>query len=236
MTEKEYREFLEAVGKRHVRLHRETFGPGGPDHFRTHLEGLGRTYRLVRVVSERPDETSLYELLGGDLKHNYIGAVFAALQRSGVSEALDEHGEIIFPNLSMEVVPSEDIAFLREAGVPEPEAELVILVHHARSVLQSTDAKPSEILKLSSDLLLKVASELAGTPQTTSRKEAKAKPRKILNGIGKILSGAIAGAGNLLIGIGAIPVSGGAAGAAVIASCAVAVSAVAQGWGDLRGE
>ena len=37
------------------------------------------------------------------------------------------------------------------------------------------------------------------------------KPKKYFNGIGKILSGAVAGAGNVLVGTGAIPATGGAA-------------------------
>ena len=62
------------------------------------------------------------------------------------------------------------------------------------------------------------------------------KKRKILNGIGKILSGTVAGAGNLLLATGTIVAPNPATAYAVIGSSALAVGSICQGIGDLRGE
>ncbi len=67
-------------------------------------------------------------------------------------------------------------------------------------------------------------------------REAQPKKRKILNGIGKILGGAIAGAGNVLLLFGTIVAPNPATGYGAIASSAIAVAGVMQGAGDLRGE
>lgn len=71
-----------------------------------------------------------------------------------------------------------------------------------------------------------------------SAKERRPEPRKrkILNGIGKILGGAIAGAGNVLLFCGTIVAPNPATGYGAIASSAIAVAGVMQGAGDLRGE
>jgi hypothetical protein len=66
---------------------------------------------------------------------------------------------------------------------------------------------------------------------------ASKKPRKILNGVGKILGGSVLTAGNTLIAIGALPSVAGVGNiAALIASAGAGVSMVMQGAGDLRGE
>lgn len=236
MTEKEYREFLEAVAARHLHLGRERFGPGGSDLFRHDIEKLSCTYRFVQVVGERPDETTLYQPLGKELAKGYAQEIFSTLERTGVSDALDEHGEIIFAHLSKDVIPAEDAAFLREAGVREPESELVILVHHCRQLARSRNFRTSDVLKRASVHLAEVAKDLTDTPESGAIVEAKAKPKKYFNGIAKILSGAILGGGNLLIGTGFVVASGGAVGAAVITSCAAAIAAIGQGVGELPGE
>lgn len=59
---------------------------------------------------------------------------------------------------------------------------------------------------------------------------------KIFNGIGKILAGAVAAAGNLLLATGTIVAPNPATAYGVIGSSALAVGSICQGIGDLRGE
>ena len=59
-------------------------------------------------------------------------------------------------------------------------------------------------------------------------REAPPKKRKILNGIGKILGGAIAGAGNVLLLFGTIVAPNPATGYGAIASSAIALAGVMQ--------
>lgn len=234
MNEKEYREFLEALGRRQLNFLGERFGPGGSDLFRHDLKRLAQTHRFVQVVRDRPHDLALYRSLGEELVKGDAQRVFAAMTRTGVIDALDEYGQIIFSNLSKDVLPAEEADFLRAAGIAEPEAELVILVYESQRLAQAPDFRSSAILQRASARLAEVAEELESMPQSPAVPQAK--PRKYFNGIAKILSGAILGGGNLLIGTGTVIASGGAVGAAVIASCAAAVTAVGQGVGDLRGE
>ena len=62
------------------------------------------------------------------------------------------------------------------------------------------------------------------------------KKRKILNGIGKILGGAVAGIGNAFLVTGTVAAPNPATGYAAIASGGIAVSSFFAGLGDLKGE
>ena len=97
--------------------------------------------------------------------------------------------------------------------------------------------------RLARDLrdLRDIQPEMAGRLEEALRDSAKGpeaqpKKRKILNGIGKILGGAIAGTGNVLLLVGTIAAPNPATGYGAIASSAIAVASVMQGAGDLRGE
>jgi hypothetical protein len=236
MNDKEYREFLEAVGKRYLRLYKAArwFHPEGIGHLQYDIERLASTARLVHAVEARSDETAWYEPLGKELKNTYVQHVTNLLDEAGITNALDEHGVLIFSNLSRELIPDEDIAFLNNAGVLEPEAEVTIAIQELRRSALSRDIQASSILREAPKKLEDAAKQLS--PVESNDVNVTVKPRKFFTGIGRILSGTIAGAGNLLVGIGAIPASGGAAAGAVIASSALAVGLISQGIGDLRGE
>ena len=60
--------------------------------------------------------------------------------------------------------------------------------------------------------------------------------RIVINGVGKILAGAITGAGNLLLFGGTIVAPNPGTAYAVIGSSALAVGSICQGLGDLRGD
>ena len=102
-----------------------------------------------------------------------------------------------------------------------------------RKSLPQRNATPSgeeEELKRAGERLGEVASE-------QERSEAsQRKKRKLFNGIGKILAGTIAGAGNLMLAAGTIVAPNPATAYGVIASSALAVGGICQGIGDLRGE
>lgn len=238
MNEKEYREFLEAVARRHLRLHRvgRWFGPEGVDRLLYEIDRLSGTARLVNAVAERADNSGWYQPLSQELKRTYVQHITEIMVEAGVTEALDEYSELIFANLNRDVIPDEDIELLRQAGVREPEAEVTIAIQYARRLGKSQDLTPSRALEQAAQRMKEVVSTLAQAEENKPSSETPKKPKKYFTGIGRILSGAIAGAGNLLIGIGSIPASGGAATAGVIASSALAVGLVSQGIGDLCGE
>jgi hypothetical protein len=165
--------------------------------------------------------------------------------KSGVTEALDSNLEVIRPILTPEHLPPEDVELLRQCGLREPDAEIIVALAHFRQpwVFAEGGLQPqrsaTEVLQLADDSIRKIATQIQAD-QGLVKSEMSAKPpakkRKIFNGIGKILSGVVGGTGNVLIGTGAIPVSGGASVAAVVASAAVSVGIIMQGIGDLRGE
>ena len=62
------------------------------------------------------------------------------------------------------------------------------------------------------------------------------KKRKVLNGVGKILAGAVTGIGNVLLATGTIAAPNPATAYGVIGSSALAIGSICQGMGDLRGE
>jgi len=158
-----------------------------------------------------------------------------------VLQALDDHADVIFPHLMKSVVPPVDLQFLQSAGFEHPEAELALIIHYARSTVAKNDFRPSQILDRAKCELERVGEDLrqfktdAAKTSKASQQE-KPKARKLFTGISKILAGGITGTGNLLLGIGAIPAAGPSAAHMIIGSCAVAVGAIGQGIGDLRGE
>ena len=238
MNDKEYREFLEAVGKRYLQLHRvgRWFGREGISHLHYDIERLVLTARLNHAVEERSNETVWYGPLSNELKNTYIQNVTSVMDESGITAALDEHGELIFSSLSRELIPDEDIALLLRAGVLEPEAEVTIIIQELRRSARNRGIQASSVLRAAPQKLEEAAKKLSPAESNSTDEKVEVKPRKFFTGIGRILSGAIAAGGNLLVGIGTIPASGGATAGAVIASSALAVGLISQGIGDLRGE
>ena len=165
--------------------------------------------------------------------------------KSGVTGALDAHLEVIRPILTPEQLPPEDVAFLRQCGLREPDSEIIVALAHFRHhwVFEEGGWRPhggaTEVLRLADDSIRRIAQQIHAEPglvPTDMAAKPPAKKRKIFNGIGRILSGVVGGAGNVLIGTGAIPVSAGASVAAAVASAAVSIGIIMQGIGDLRGE
>jgi len=238
MTDEEYVEFLNALGKRYLRLGRlELCHPKGSGFIHDQIERLASLARFARVVSERPDKVALYRPLGRELKYSYLGEARRVLADSGVLDALDEYADEVLGRLSRAVIPDYDVELLRHAGFEEPEAEIVLLVHYARSRIAGHQQRPSEVLRRAQEHVEGLAEVLETTePEAESSTSVKPKPKKVFTGISKILGGAVTGLGNVLLGVGTIPSAGPSSLHLVIGSCGLAIAAVGQGIGDLRGE
>lgn len=96
--------------------------------------------------------------------------------------------------------------------------------------------RPSEVLGQARKHVEALAEVLETTDEEGDSTNGRAKPRKVFTGISKILGGAVTGLGNVLLGVGALPSTGPSSLHLVIGSCGLAIAAVGQGIGDLRGE
>src|SRR6266849_5173051 len=133
MTDDEYREFLTALARKHLRPLGLRLGPEGTvEHVKYDIERLSSVARFVKVVSERSDNSVLVKACADELRNTYVGHVVDAMERAGVLAALDEAADITFANLRRSVIPDEDLLFLRHAGVEDPDAEITIIIHYSR--------------------------------------------------------------------------------------------------------
>lgn len=197
MTDDEYREYLDALARRHLRpgwvRH---FGPGGAaEHLTYDIERLASAARFVRVVGDRSDRAILLKELAEEVKNVYVEHIFDAMEYSGVLPALDEAPEITFPNLRRSVIPEEDAYLLRQAGVEDADAEITILIHYCRAHVGRGDASPSSIAQQAQAELKRAAGrieQLASGAEPAA--QAAPKKRKLFGGIGKILAGTVTAA------------------------------------------
>lgn len=74
------------------------------------------------------------------------------------------------------------------------------------------------------------------SPSANKPVEPETKKRKIFNGVGKLLAGAVTAAGNVLLATGTVVAPNPATAYAAIGSSALAIGSLLQGMGDLRGE
>jgi len=234
MTDDEYREFLDAIYRRYVRAWKSIHHPEGLSHLHYEIERLASTSRFARAIAERADHVELYGVLGSEIKYSYLSQT---LDESGILDALDAHAEDIFGGLRRSAIPDVDLEYLRLAGFDKPDAEVVLIIRFARTRLASSECSPKRMVSQANDELRHLGEALESSAKSdNTEKERPKKPPKVFNGISKILAGGVTAAGNMLLGLGALSGPGAATGHAVIASCALAVAAIGQGIGDLRGE
>jgi hypothetical protein len=237
--DKDLQDFLDAIGRRDLDLDLST---DQIRELRREMKRLASAARLTHSIADRPHRTDLYPSLSAELRDVVNSPAFEILDSTGVAEALDEHGPLIFARLRPDDVPPEDADFLRKCGIKEPEAEVTIALARLRAGYWMIGSQPtrrtgvSELMASSKGKLWEAAHQLESSDGEAESGGPQAKPKKYFTGIGKILSGVVAGTGNVLVGAGAIPASGGAVIAGVIASSSFAVGMVMQGIGDLRGE
>lgn len=235
MTDEEYEQLLVALARKHLRPRNLRRGPMGDDELRYTMDQLSSIARLNRVVAERPDSIELVHQLARELRHAPVGHAAYLMEEAGVVTALEELPDVVFQNLRRSAIPEEDLQFLHDAGVADPEAELTILIHYARKHLGRGDSRPSSVLSEAQPQLQRAASILENLASVPEKLE-QPKKRKIFNGIGKILAGAATGVGNTLLACGTIAAPNPATAYAVIGSAAIALGSIGQGIGDLRGE
>ncbi|MGB7136638.1 MAG: hypothetical protein WBD46_15205 [Acidobacteriaceae bacterium] len=236
MTDEEYREYLSALARTHVRPVRGRHMHPEGDELHYAIDKLSSTARFARVVSDRPGNAELAKVLGEELDDWHVGHVLDEMRRSGVLSALDEAPDITFGELRRNVIPEEDVRLLSEAGVRDPEAEITILIQYARKRLGHRQANPSATVESAREELKGAAKRIVEFSDNESGNRAEEKKRKIFNGIGKLLAGTVTAAGNLLLATGTIIAPNPATAYGVIGSSAIAVASICQGIGDLRGE
>jgi len=240
MTDDEYRDYLNALAAKYLRvtgLARHLHGPMGELGYE--IERLSSTARLAKVVSEHAGDPALVSSLASTLSNTYLDGTIGAMDRSGVLAALDESPEISLGQLRRSAIPEADVQFLRDAGVETPDAEITLVIYYSRRRFgeRNVESAPSEIAHRAQDELRNAASRIAEvSSKDDSSNRSERQKRKLFNGVGKILAGTVAGAGNLLLATGIILAPNPATAYGVIGSSALAVGSICQGIGDLRGE
>jgi hypothetical protein len=217
MTDDEYREWLQMLARKHLQL--DDFPLMPPGFLEQHVERMSSIARLTRAVKDRSENEMLISGLAKELRDARVDSITQALEGAGVLSALDELPELTFGQLRRSLIPNEDVRMLSRAGVSDPEAEIEIIIQYARLRLAHPDTHPSKIVYSAQAELARAADYLEHGPEgrpkrgapeapgSIEQKKIKIEPqkkRKIFNGIGKVLGGAIAGAGNLLLAAGAI--------------------------------
>jgi hypothetical protein len=241
MNDEEYKRFLSALAAKHVR---RTLSPEEQERLQIALRELTQASRQVQdlreeVPEKRRNGSSEMRELADRLKGIPVYEGFHVMERIGISEALDEATDAVFANLRRSAIPDEDVQLLYRAGIANPELEITIMIEYARRNIRISRGSLLDAVRKASDLSPEMADRLQRASKEFDQPSAAAvqpKKRKLLNGIGKILGGAIAGTGNVLLLAGTVIAPNPATGYGAIASSALAVAGILQGAGDLRGE
>lgn len=236
MTDEEYKAFLIALAAKYLRPDR--LSVDDVQKLREALALATRISRLNQLAKDDDGRSELTERLKGELLQSPLPEIERTMEKSGLLEALDEGKGEIFWNLRTSVIPEEDFRLLREAGFVSPEADIALWVRYANGDLAQRypQKQPTDIVMSADAELKKAAEQIPNAASHNAVSQSPAKKRKLFNGIGKILGGAIAGAGNVLMACGTIIAPNPATIYGAISSGAIAVAGIGQGIGDLRGE
>jgi len=248
MTDAEYHDYLSALVRRHFRGWRaHRYGPGGGEAELSHsIETLSYVARLSKAVADREhniekNEQLLCTVLADDLrKASYLGGFFGIMHHTGLLAALDEQPRLVFKNLRRSAIPPEDAQLLARCGVEDPEAEITILIAYCRLELDENRCRLSQLDGDAQSALTQAADKLerfVSETSTSNSSTARSRPtKKLFTGVGRILAGAVTGAGNLLLATGSVVAPNPAIAYGVIGSTALAIGSIFQGIGDIRGE
>ena len=247
MTDEEYQRLLSALAGKHLRgLHaNRQRGPVLPEEsLRVRLEEISSLARLVNAAAaDRRDDDELHHLLARRLREDSpIENATDAMDAVGLLDALDDAPAVVFGEFRRQVVPAEDVEMLKRAGFTDDEIEilLALAVEYAHRLGAEPYFVPptnyhevrraTAVLEDAARVLREATDRLSAPP------EAPKKKRKLFNGIGKLLGGAVMGVGNALVATGTILAPNPATGSIAIASGAGAIASLMAGIGDLRGE
>lgn len=241
MTDEEYIQFLESIGNEYLRLDaiHKIFHPMKSEPL-SHLNRMLKAARTARFSEEHWNREEVYRLLKSDIDSYQMDIVYDLLEKTGVLDALDDYGDIIFPNLTREVIPDEDLKILSEAGERNPDALIQLAIARAKVFTQSKEnynSKKSiassilkdagieikdacnDIGKLSDKFNKKVVIEETCPDWEERQKKLKQlddeislkpKKRKWFGGIARIIAGGASATSNVLLGVGLISTGGGA--------------------------
>ena len=237
MTDEEYRQFLTALARKHLRYLpsydqalRDYYYPG---HLRSMLGFWSENLRTLKLLKDF-EEPDLVRRVAERIRDSAPVKLSAeAMEAAGILAALDDAHELALGELRRSSIPPEDAEYLRSAGFDEHETEvfLALAIHGAHGLARSGKL-PSDIAKQADEALQNALAELTGSMAGPPTKPK----RKLLNAIGKFLGGAVAGVGNVLLVMGTVAAPNPATAYGAIASGGVAVGSFFAGLGDLKGE
>jgi hypothetical protein len=207
VSDDEYKAFLDALARKYLRVARlRRHHPlEFVDRLQHELDRTSRLRRLVALSEEESDNEKLLSALADALSQPSLGGCINALEESGALHAIEEDPITLFANLRRTAIPDEDVELLRQAGHIDPEAEITLIINWTRTHLgnRNTECDPTESVRKAQELVLEAGKRLrntiiAGGKGPSSSGSAKKKTRKFFNGVGRVLSGAVIGTGNLL--------------------------------------
>jgi hypothetical protein len=146
----------------------------------------------------------LLNRLVNELEDSPVRRAVEQMEVSGILDALDDAPDLVLGELRRSAIPREDEEFLRSAGfdVHDVEVLLALAVHRAHA-LALTGKLPSDIAEEAAQALPDALQRLRHSPPAMLSPKKK---RKLLNGVGKLLGGAVAGIGNVLLLTGTLAV------------------------------
>src|SRR5439155_9258769 len=188
LSDAEFEGLLPALAKKHLRP--EALSSDGP-MLHANVESLLSTRRLLSVVCERPEYAQLYQALGREIEAAPASHVINTLRDLGILDALEEAPQLLFTNLRRSAIPTDDLRIFRRSSIEDPEAEMALLLYHARD-FASAGQSPSETLEQAAEVLRRKGEQM----KTGQDMAAPLKRRKLLNGIGNLLMGLATAGGN----------------------------------------
>jgi hypothetical protein len=231
MTDEEYRSFLEALGRIHLRRLRVSL-----EEAESIRCAFGRVAGLVRLWRRATEADA-----NGPLLHQLLEELGQSLQdlerimdKVGMLDALDDTPSILFGQFRKSAIPPEEKEILRSVGFTDDEVEIFLAVAVDRAhVLASSHHSPRSVIEHAEKTLR--GKKQLGLTESSSKIDSR-KKRKPWSAIGKLLGGSAAGIGNALALTGTIIAPNPATLYATIASGGIAVTALFAGIGELLGE
>jgi len=199
MTDEEYSRFLRAL----ARKHRDVFREIKEDLLREQLKCLTEVIHLLRIV-RRDDSSDVLSKLDDQLHRMRVSKAFDLLDETGILEAFDDGGEVVFAELRRSAIPEEDVKYLKQIGLTDDEIEVILTaavekahrLGRSRVNLEGPDIRPIPISEVIAET--EAAFERARTDLRSERVESPRKKGRIFNGTGEVVCGMAAIAGNIL--------------------------------------